>query len=225
MSNNNSYPMISETVWWKLRNQFKKSIPSTISLQYLQSLLQLKNKDSAKTIMGPLKVIGFIDEAGKPTDRLYDWKVDSKYADVCDAILKDLYPEELLSLCQGGSVNKSVVENYFTSVVRVGQAAVKKYTGFFMLLISKTINDDSDKIKTKSTNKETTKKTTSKQNTTSVEPSKKFEDSKTEVIHAVTTPKNTTTLHIDLQIHISPEADAEQIDHIFASMAKYLYKD
>ena len=32
------------------------------------------------------------------------------------------------------------------------------------------------------------------------------------------------TMHIDLQIHISPEASTEQIDAIFASMAKHLYK-
>jgi hypothetical protein len=31
------------------------------------------------------------------------------------------------------------------------------------------------------------------------------------------------SLHIDLQVHISPEATAEQIEKIFASMAKHLY--
>ena len=30
-------------------------------------------------------------------------------------------------------------------------------------------------------------------------------------------------LHIDLQIHISPDSTAEQIETIFASMAKHLY--
>ena len=30
-------------------------------------------------------------------------------------------------------------------------------------------------------------------------------------------------LHIDLQIHISPDSTPEQIDTIFASMAKHLY--
>jgi hypothetical protein len=30
-------------------------------------------------------------------------------------------------------------------------------------------------------------------------------------------------LHIDVQIHISPEAAPDQIDQIFASMAKHLY--
>jgi hypothetical protein len=30
-------------------------------------------------------------------------------------------------------------------------------------------------------------------------------------------------LHIDIQIHISPEASAAQIEQIFASMAKHVY--
>ena len=32
------------------------------------------------------------------------------------------------------------------------------------------------------------------------------------------------SLHIDIQVHISPEASADQIDKIFESMAKHLYK-
>ena len=31
------------------------------------------------------------------------------------------------------------------------------------------------------------------------------------------------SLHIDLQIHIHPEATADQIETVFASMSKYLY--
>ena len=34
---------------------------------------------------------------------------------------------------------------------------------------------------------------------------------------------NLPNLHIDLQIHISPESTPEQIEAIFASMAKHLY--
>ena len=34
---------------------------------------------------------------------------------------------------------------------------------------------------------------------------------------------NRPALHIDIQVHIDPTSSAEQIDHIFASMAKYLY--
>ena len=34
---------------------------------------------------------------------------------------------------------------------------------------------------------------------------------------------NRPNLHIDLQIHISPDSTPDQIDTIFASMAKHLY--
>ena len=34
---------------------------------------------------------------------------------------------------------------------------------------------------------------------------------------------NRPNLHIDLQIHISPDSTPEQIEAIFASMAKHLY--
>ena len=38
---------------------------------------------------------------------------------------------------------------------------------------------------------------------------------------AGTTP--TPSIHIDIQIHISPEASTDQIDQVFKSMAKHLY--
>ena len=36
-------------------------------------------------------------------------------------------------------------------------------------------------------------------------------------------PTNRPALHIDIQVHIDPTSSAEQIDQIFASMAKHLY--
>ncbi len=41
------------------------------------------------------------------------------------------------------------------------------------------------------------------------------------VANGVTGP----SLHIDIQIHISPEASTDQIEKIFESMSKYLYKN
>ena len=39
----------------------------------------------------------------------------------------------------------------------------------------------------------------------------------------VVKPNNRPALHIDIQVHIDPTSSAEQIDQIFASMAKHLY--
>lgn len=40
---------------------------------------------------------------------------------------------------------------------------------------------------------------------------------------AASASRSTPSVHIDLQIHVSPEASPEQIDQIFKSMAKHLY--
>lgn len=41
---------------------------------------------------------------------------------------------------------------------------------------------------------------------------------------STSTTQLTPSLHIDIQIHISADASPDQIDQIFASMAKHLYK-
>ena len=40
---------------------------------------------------------------------------------------------------------------------------------------------------------------------------------------SVATENRRPTLHIDIQVHIDPTLSADQIDHIFASMAKHFY--
>jgi antitoxin HicB len=44
-----------------------------------------------------------------------------------------------------------------------------------------------------------------------------------EAIRAVLEYRQDPAVHIDIQIHISPESTAQQIDKIFESMAKHLY--
>jgi hypothetical protein len=39
-----------------------------------------------------------------------------------------------------------------------------------------------------------------------------------------THPANGPAIHINLQIHISADASTEQIDQVFVSMAKHIYK-
>jgi hypothetical protein len=53
---------------------------------------------------------------------------------------------------------------------------------------------------------------------TPTEPAKPFPEKHKEVLTGLS-----PSIHIDIQIHISPEASISQIDQIFASMAKHLY--
>ena len=67
-----------------------------------------------------------------------------------------------------------------------------------------------------------------KQRTTRATPKAKKSDnskqnSKSKEIITQTDTSLQPSVHIDLQIHISPEADSKQIDQIFASMRRHLY--
>ena len=230
MAEKQFYPMMPERSWWTLRQQFKKTIPTALSVSYLKSLLGLTSDQSARNLLSPLKQMKIIDDEGKPLPRANDWRNDDKYSIVCQEILKDIYPSELLDLFPEKDVDASSVKNWFMDVCAIGASAAGKNATTFVMLKSGNIKDFSN-IKT-STTKIAKPKTTLIQksnnaitnkistpthvssNTTQQTPTSPIPCSKNEVV---------PTVHIDLQIHISPEASNAQIDAIFASMAKHLY--
>lgn len=78
-----------------------------------------------------------------------------------------------------------------------------------------------------------TKKTTKPKQSKPTEPkdakpssTSKFSETTPDVkLPDVQQPVISPSLYIDIQIHISSDASADQIDQIFASMAKHLYKN
>ncbi len=219
-----SYPCISEKAWWTLRNQFKKTIPAEITDVFIQTLLGMQSKSSARNnILVPLRQINFIDGEGKPTDLLYDFRLDDKYNGVCSKILKDVYPSELLDLFPDQEVDKIKVANYFMSKTKAGSAQTRKLAAFFTLLKSGKIGETG--TQNKKSKKASPKKQESNGSITQHNQATSQENAGELTSPTIEKNKKNMSIHIDLQIHISPDADAEQIDHIFESMSKYLYKD
>lgn len=65
MAEKQFYPMMPERSWWTLRQQFKKTIPTALSVSYLKSLLGLTSDQSARNLLSPLKQMKIIDDEGK----------------------------------------------------------------------------------------------------------------------------------------------------------------
>lgn len=42
------FPMMPESNWWNIRNQFNKTLPSNVSVNYLKTLLGLTTDQAAK---------------------------------------------------------------------------------------------------------------------------------------------------------------------------------
>lgn len=219
-----TFPKIPESNWWAIRRQFKKTIPGIVNVTYLKTLLDLGTDKAARNLIAPLKALGLINDDGKPTARANEWRDDDNYSKVCNDIVVEIYPQELLDLYpENEDLDKKSISKWFMSKCAIGEGAANLIASTFILLKEATIKEDlplkmSKKVKEKNHLKSEITKEDTKDRCVTKE---NFFDSNKNMMPLI---KNGPSMHIDLQIHISPDATAEQIDCIFASISKHLYK-
>lgn len=216
--------MISSAAWWKLRDQFQKSLPGNVSRSYLATVLGIEER-SAANLLGPFRTVGIIESDGKPTERANHWRFDQDYRGVCDSIVEAVYPEELRQAIPTPSTNEDGAIRWFMRSAGVGKAGARKMAATYQLIAE---SDPASRIEP-----QPAKALKPKRQRTQPTPHVRASDQK--AVPAVqpqpAAPTATTqhhrsegpTLHIDVQIHIAADASAEQIDQIFASMAKHIY--
>lgn len=144
-------------------------------------------------------------------------------------MLQEIYPKELLDLFPEKEFDKQKAKEWFKSTGKLGESAAQKAVSLFAILKAQEVKKDAGV--TSPTNK-TAKATSKAKLKPSVVKEKSIEketDTQSPITAQAPIPHvreqhNALTMHIDLQIHISPEASADQIDSIFASIAKHLYK-
>lgn len=223
MAEKETYPRFPEKSWWALREQFKKSMPTSVTPKYIATVLSPMDERSAKNNLYPyLIMLKIIDSNGKPTQRAINWRDDTLYGSVCDEVVAEIYPKELTEACIGPEPDREAVQRWFAKTLGVGNDAASRMAGFYILLITKRIGAQ---VKVNnSTNKTSRPKSVKQRMKPEVEkePKEKLNEvTPIEVPNQKTTSK--ATIHIDLQIHISPDSTPELIDKIFESIKKHLY--
>lgn len=207
-----TYPVIPAKHWWALRKRFQQSIPSAVTPGFLATTLGMKESSAKTNVIPSLVMMGIIDQEGTPTERAKKWRDDIEYPEICSEIRNELYPQELLDAMPGPTVDRPAVERWFATRTGVGQAMANRFAVIYELLATMAIPE---KRKTSPTPAKT--KSPPKQRSTRSEESPAKEVEKPVVFSGVG-----PSIHIDIQIHISPDAKPDQIDQIFASMAKHL---
>lgn len=222
------YPKMPESNWWAVRAQFRKTIPSSVTASYLKTLLNLTSEKAASNLLSPLKQTKIIDDENKPTSRAIDWRDDTKYKDICQQIAEEIYPTELREIHQGPDFDKEAITNWFMSNAHLGEGAAKSTTAFYILLSTGEVRTDIDTLpaaKSKKSKKTKLEKRIVSNDIHTDRDEQKQTANKGE--SAASTSRNlyqSPSLHIDLQVHISSEASVQQVDAIFASIAKHLYE-
>ncbi|MCZ4076557.1 DUF5343 domain-containing protein [Rhodococcus sp. H36-A4] len=223
-----SYPYLGATAWGDLHRRLRGSIPKAIDKDYLHTVLGISDK-AAANLIPQLKTVGLIDDDLKPTELVNDFRDDEQYAQACAAIVQRVYPSSLLDAINDPAEEVDAAVRWFMRQ-GTGETTAKAQAKFFVLLHDQSPPEAGDKPKKQSapTKKSPTAETRKiEQPDTidrSVETTSSNADSKP--THTATPPDNgkqIPSLHLDIQVHIAADADPQQIDAIFASMAKHLY--
>jgi hypothetical protein len=225
------YPYISANVWTELRVRFKQKVPSAVTAGYLQTALGFASEKGAKNLLPQLRLVGLIDTAGVPTELAKRYRMDDDYPAAAQEIVEAIYPSEVRELFPGPHEDVAAVAGWFMRHTGGGQASAVMQARFYASLISGEI--PSSEKATKSTKAPAAGQKPPAKRVPKVEkPAKPTalaqDQSETPDAPSVGLPSVGVVgalpgLHIDVQIHIDAEATTEQIDAVFASMAKHLY--
>jgi len=218
------YPKIAQANWFGLRDKLKQRVPGEISASYVASAMGMAEGSARANVVSPLKALGIIGEDSKPTDLAYDWRDDSKYPEVCEKIIESIYPQELQDLFHTPDAQMSDVTSWFMRDAKVGEPAAKMFAATYIMLLQKNPEDAKDVTKSKVAKPKDSnpKKAPAPKKNASESKANTPDTPEPNPADVGKTHGFSPRLHIDVQVHISPESSPEQIDKIFESMAKHL---
>lgn len=226
-----TYPMMATTHWWSLRKRFRAAIPREVTPTYLASALGMNETSARANILPSLRATGIIDNDGKPTDRAVRWRDDAQYAAVCEEIRQGTYPGELLDLAPDPSVGRGVIQSWFANHTGMGESGAQKLTSFYVMLLDADPTKQADggngaapsRPASKTPRKAPAKAAALARHAPPAAPQAAAAPEGDRAHSSAPAPRrNQSDLHINVQIHISSDSSADQIDQIFASMAKHL---
>lgn len=225
---NTSYPMLSASNWWALRQKFIQTIPTSVTANSVSVLLDMKESSAAGNIIPYLKQVGIIDSDGKPTERAKLWRDDHDYPSVCKSIIEEVYPQDLRDIVIQEDNDKETIRRWFSRATGAGTSSVWKMVAFYLLLVEANPQKNATTTKKASTTKGVSKAPANGKNAKQKQQQQTQETGTIDkrdnaIAETHSNNPNQPSMNINLQIHISSEASVEQIDKIFESMAKHIY--
>jgi hypothetical protein len=230
-----TFPSIPAKQWWALRSKFRQSMPPSVTPGYLAAALGMNEASAKANVLPALVAFRIVDQDGKPTERAKQWRDDEQYAGICEQIRQEVYPPELVHALPPPSPHRESVERWIANKTGVGQKAAEKLALTYLMLCD--ANPQSKPDTSAATPVRTPTRTAKPRSAppgpaVAAKPAVSVDEmmpmaaagSKTAAQPAIAASSSGPTLHIDIQIHISPDAPSDQIDQIFASMAKHLYR-
>lgn len=216
-----TFPNIPVSHWRTLRTQFKKSIPGTISSNYLASILGMSEASAKANILAPLKLIGLIDENGNvDQDMARKYRDDNQYQEFCTELVKKLYPKELIEAFPDKNSDREKVKSWFMNRTGIGANGANRMVAFYFTLLEA---DTSETMTNTANRKKKSTKPSQPKKTTTLIAKEETKVSKPSPIPTGEHRQKYPGININIQVHISSDATPDQIDKIFEAMGKHIY--
>jgi uncharacterized protein DUF5343 len=191
-----------KTLLQKIRST---GIPPKLSAAHLKSLGFTSSNDPS--MVGVVKFIGLVDGSGIPTSLWSEYR-GQKHRAVLGRAIKQGYADLFALYPDANSRPISDLTHVFSTSSTGGEQVVRQTVQTFKALVDEADFSDNDVV--------TNNLSTGPLHTPAA-------PSMAPGLPSSPAAGKQPAVHIDIQIHISPESSPEQIDKIFESMAKHLY--
>ena len=197
------------TVTGKIKPLLSKNrevgVPKKASLQWLKTIGFKSSNDAS--LLTVLRFIGLIDGSGTPSETWKKYR-GAHHGQVLASAIRQGYSELFAVYPDANARSATEIEHVISTTSSAGKQAITKTVRTFQNLSAEadfTAAGDVTPPPTPGAAAAPAAHTVG-------------------VVSAVPAGSGSPSLHIDIQVHISPDASPEQIDKIFESMAKHLYK-
>lgn len=225
----NGYPKVTFKAWRTLRARAAAAPSTRFTPSNVAALMSMSSPESARdNTVSPLRRLGLIDDDGALTERGNKWRVDASYGAACQEILDEIYPEELTLLADAdGAPDSQQVKTWFDHK-GFGDSNARQMAATYTMIASKEVPEALASEPKKAGAKKPAPAKSPSAKGSKTPPAPGGQDAVAEPSAAPSKSATSLTsgpnVHLDIQVHIPADASLEQIDKIFASMAKHLYK-
>jgi hypothetical protein len=181
--------------------------------------------DSARgNVLPYLKQMEIVDDEGKTGDRARAWRDDELYQQVCADIIRTVYPSDLTDAVPNPTQNRSAAERWFANHTGTGEVASRKMAALYAVIAQGDPTKQPDQKTKERQNRTNEEKRIQRKQSKNEEKVQMHQEAEHKAGDGLDSKKTLApSININLQVHISADATPDQIDQIFASMAKHIY--
>ena len=225
-SDRKTYPSVPAKAWWTLRQTFRQSPPTKVTVSYLATVLGVQENSARANILPGLKGVGLVSADGAPTPRANRWRDDQGYPEVCREILEEVYPQELRDAIPAVSADgdsKQKLEDWFLRQTGRGKSAASKMAALYSVL-AEADPSGGKRVTARKPKRHRASRPGGKTSSAAASEKQDGSDRADAGPGGGSVPSlEMPEMRLNVEIRIDASVTPDQIDLIFASMAKHLY--